>query len=146
MGYCGSQPPVADHFSARLPDDLRHLRSSDSPWLAFFVDALNLPLGPGDGIFGGRSSDRLGVHIGNDVVIDDDLCLRVWGGGPRVQMRVLADRFEGFVFRIDVPDGVSLEFLEDGMIIVVARGDVVDVTFLIIDPKSWTTGEGGKRL
>jgi hypothetical protein len=57
----------------------------------------------------GQLRDRLGVFIGDDIVIDDDLWPRVWDGRSGVQTRILLNRFERLVFRIDVPDWMSLE-------------------------------------
>ena len=101
-------------FSTRLPYDLRHLQPPFSSRLALFVDAFNLSLSPGDRIFGRRSCDRLGIHIGDDVVVDNDLRLRIWGSRPGVQMRILPNRFKWLVFRINAPDWMSLKFRKMG--------------------------------
>src|SRR2546422_2951396 len=84
---------------------------------------LDLILGPRHGALGGHAIDRLGDHVGQDVVDLDQLDCRARLGRPAALVRVLRLFGQHREFRVPRPDGMVGQVLERRVVERVGRHD-----------------------
>src|SRR5438477_575540 len=87
-----------------------------------------------------RIRDGLREHVGNDVAIGDQLDALVGRRRPAVEMRVLRERLERLVLRVQAPHRMALHVAPDRMVVVVARHDPLVVLRRLEEPAQELTG------